>query len=197
MNPLKIMKTQGRQAELENSIERLAKLRNTDDPRVTSAQQNHKGFETKAKTVAEQIERMAGEHVDLEKQSAAAMLDGTDPKIQRLTALGQRKAEAETEHRLMLSVIEQSREKVKEISAQVDRERDRQELTIVGTALDHFIAAFEPLLEAQAVLEKALNLQAISRHNYIAQEVRDVSDAYDAAVKFKPMIADLLKPAVD
>jgi hypothetical protein len=155
------------------------------DPRVVKAGQKLKEFESKQQDLAAQIQSITGEYGNLEKQIASAMLNGSDPKTQRLTTLGNRKTEIESEHRMLGSVIDQARATMKEITAESQRERDLRELQALSTALDQFIEALGPVLEAQAVLERAFFLQAISAMPYLRSCLYEITKVHREALSYK------------
>jgi hypothetical protein len=194
MNAFKVLKQGARpNAALEDAIDQLAARRYGDDPRVTGAKQKLQEFETRAGSLATQIESMASQHIDLEKESASAMLAGTDPKLSRLTTLVSRKVDAETELRLLASVIEQARTKVTEITEQAAHEQDLQELEGATTAIDQYVDAFGIFLEVQAVLEKALNLHALTPFTSLRRSLPETRDVYEEVLKYKQLILQVSK----
>ncbi|MGH7782376.1 MAG: hypothetical protein ACREO5_00805 [Candidatus Binatia bacterium] len=179
---------------LEKQIEEVSQAYPEKDPRVIAAKQRLKDFETKQGDLGTQLERMQVDHQDLEKQSAAAMLSGADPKIQRLTALSNRKIEAEAEHRILGSVIEQARTQVKETTSSVKSAWELSQWKIVSAAVDRFVATLEPVLEAQEVLAKALSLPVgIQWGSYRESDLRNIREAHHNFSEFQKIIADIME----
>jgi hypothetical protein len=144
--------------DIEKLIDQVSRFSVEDDQRVVQNGAALKAFKLKGDALSKRLADMVQEIVDVENESAKQMVAGKAPDLKRLNAIAMRKNDAESELRILNSVIESAGSQLAEAKAQARRENELKQWEVVAVVVNAFDDALQRLLEKRAIVERVVTL---------------------------------------